>query len=90
MNKDGFVYITADDIRKFNGRVDLILFVDGTLVDYTLTFTPSNQWQSAYVAWTGPLTAGSHTVVIQSPTPNVWGCGFVGSTWGAINTMILE
>ena len=87
MNKDGFVYISGDNIRFFNGRADLTLSVDGLGVHHSSTFTSSTQWEGAHVAWSGPLTAGSHTISIQSPTPNVWGCG---SAWGAINTIILE
>ena len=88
MNENGFVYITSDIVRSFNGRADLRLFVDGIVVDYGITYTPNSNWVDAHVAWSGSLSAGSHTVNIQSQNaPNAWGCG---SLWGAINTIILE
>ena len=88
MNNDGFVYITSDMIRLFNGRADLSLFVDGVLNDRALTFTPVKAWDDAHVGWAGPLSAGSHTVVVQSPNvADAWGCT---SIWGAINTIIFE
>jgi len=87
MNNDGFVYVTGDDVRNFNGRADLVLVVDGSTVHKTITFTSSLQWEGGHVAWSGPLTAGSHTVTISSPIPDVWGCR---DLFGAINTIILE
>ena len=88
MNKDGFVYITSDMIRKFNGRADLNLFIDGVWSDRAISLSTVFNWNDAHLGWTGPLSAGTHTVVVQSPnTVNAWGCG---SLWGAINTMILE
>jgi hypothetical protein len=82
-----YVYITADIIRRASGRVDLQLYVDGTLLDRTLTYTSSTQWEDAHVVWTGTLVAGAHTVSLRSPTANVWGCG---SGWGAIDTIIFD
>ncbi len=80
-------YISADMIRSATTRVDLGLYIDGTVVDWALTYTPSVQWADAQVVWTGTLAAGSHTISLRSPTANVWGCG---SSWGGIRTILFE
>jgi len=81
------VQISASMIRQAAGRVDLLLFVDGTQVDQSLTYQATVQWEDAHVRWSGTLAAGAHTVSLRSPTANVWGCGAV---WGSIDTIIFE
>ena len=61
-------------IRKTINRADLHLFVDKDLKDRSLTHTASNQWDDAAVFWVGTVTWGTHSVWLQSPQANVWGC----------------
>jgi len=88
MNNNGFVYVTADIIRLFQGSSNLKLVVDGIQRDLGTSYTSIEIWEDVHVAWTGPLSAGTHTISIQNPNvANVWGCG---PAWGAINTIIVE
>jgi len=87
MASNGFVYVTGDIIRHTIRRADLHLHIDGNLIDRTLTYTSSPQWEDAHVVWTGPLPAGTHLVELKSPSRGVWGCG---SAWGSIDTIIIE
>ncbi|HIM81818.1 MAG TPA: hypothetical protein EYM54_17145 [Dehalococcoidia bacterium] len=81
------VSITADIIRQDSGRRDLYLYVDGGLVDRTLTYSPDTQWIDAHEVWSGILSNGSHTVTIKSPDSVRFGCG---AEWGAIETIIFD
>ncbi len=82
------MYISSDIVRKFVGRADLTLFVDGIIVERGLTFTSNKSWEGGHVTWSGPLSSGTHTVWLTSPNAvNAWGCG---SLWGAIDTIIFE
>ena len=86
------VSITADNIRHDFDRRDLNLYVDGGLVDRTLTYSPGinsgdNKWIDAHVAWSGILSNGSHTITIMSPNSSRFGCG---PEWGAIDTIIFD
>jgi hypothetical protein len=81
------VYINAGIIRSGSGRHDLVLIVDGSQRDQTLTYTSSSQWEDAHVQWVGTLGAGNHTVSLRGNTSNVWGCG---TSWGSISTIIFE
>jgi len=87
------VYISANLIRYFNGRADLILYVDGVIRDRALTYSPTLQWVDAQVQWVGILNAGNHTVALQSPQANCWGCPGSPATdngWGSMNSIIFE
>ena len=89
LERDGHVAIRGDIIRKYSGRADLQLRVDGAVKDTTLTYSPSEQWVEAHVNWSGDLDAGDHTIDLF-PTragQNTWGCG---GGWGAIDTVITE
>ena len=68
------VTATGHMIRKYRGRADLQLMLDGTKVDDTLTFTSSSQWADAAVYWSGMISVGTHTFWLQSNKPNIWGC----------------
>ncbi len=87
LTKPGHVVIRADSTRYFNGRADLALYLDDVRVNQTLTYTSSRQWEEANVSWSGPLSAGTHTVDLRSPQADTWGCG---ETWGAIETTIYQ
>jgi hypothetical protein len=90
MAKNGEVQITSSIIRSGTNRHDLHLLVDGVIVDQTLTYTPAgsgNQWEDAHVHWSGSLTAGAHTVIVQGTTANSWGCG---TGWGSIDTVVFD
>lgn len=45
-------------IRSHAGRADLLLSVDGTIVDRSLTFTSSLQWEDAQVFFIGEIEPG--------------------------------
>ncbi|PCJ78381.1 MAG: hypothetical protein COA57_16160, partial [Flavobacteriales bacterium] len=79
--------ITATMIRSASGRVDLQLFVNGVNRNTAITYTPTSQWVSANVQWTGNVAAGSHTISLRSPTANVWGCGAI---YSSIDTTVIE
>ena len=85
LDRSASVHITANMVRHAEGRADLLLFLDGVLVDQTITYTNTMQWQGAIVQWVGVLSTGSHNVSLRSPEANVWGCL---ANWGAINTII--
>lgn len=69
------------------GRVDLNLYVDGTLVQSVATNTAANDWVTGIVQWSGALAAGAHTVELRSQVGSTWGCG---ANWGAIDTIVLK
>ena len=87
LNSTASVSIKSAIIRNASGRHDLFLYVDGSLVDRHLNYTSSGQWEDAYVQWVGTLSAGNHTISIQSPSASVYGCG---PDWGSIQTIIFE
>ena len=80
------IVATGHLIRNAAGRQDLHLMVDGSLVDRTLTYSSSGQWEDASVHWTGPVAGGEHTVHLQSPQANVWGCQ---DQWGDLDVLVL-
>ena len=81
------VYVTVGIIRKTNGRADPYMYLDGTLIDLALTNTSSSQWEDANLVWSGILSGGSHTLTVDSPSADVWGCGV---TRGSMDIVIFE
>jgi hypothetical protein len=81
------VMISGHIARSAAGRVDLMLYVDGTAVQYTATNTATTDWTTGLVQWAGALTAGAHTVELRSTAGTGWGCG---PLWGAIDTIVLK
>ena len=78
--------MTGNIIRRATGRQDLHLIIDGSLMDRTLTFSSSVQWEDAVVHWVGEVDRGGHTVSLSSPQANVWGCQ---DQWGDLNILVL-
>ena len=87
MGQDGSAFIAANVIRHYNGRADLHLRIDGVMKRQVLTYSPSAQWESAVVTWSGVLSAGTHEITVTSPQANVWGCG---AEWGSLDIMAVE
>ncbi len=87
LTRAAVVFIHGSIIVQTSPRADLQLVVDGTEVDRCLSYTPSVQWEDEHVFWSGVLAAGSHTVWMQSPQANVWGCG---GGWGSLDVLIFE
>lgn len=101
-NTDLFVqtFTTTDvaSIRVFGsiiacaaGRNDLILIVDGTEVDRTLS-SPNGAGGDCWVgmqveAVLNDIAAGNHKVSMRGTVANIYGCQ---ETWGHISTMIFE
>ena len=54
---DSLLIVTGHMIRNAAGRQDLHLMVDGSLVDRTLTYASSGQWEDAAVYWSGAVEA---------------------------------
>jgi hypothetical protein len=81
------VMISGHIARLATGRVDLMLYVDGSAVQYTATNTSTNDWLTGVVTWSGTLAAGAHTVELRSGVGTTWGCG---PLWGAIDTIVLK
>jgi hypothetical protein len=69
-------------IRNAGGRRDLHLVVDGKLKDRTLTYSSSRQWEDATVFWSGALGKGKHSIYLNSPQANTWGCQ---DQWGDLD-----
>lgn len=84
---DSVIWIVGHIIRRFRGRADLHLIVDGHLVDLTISYSGVDDWTDARVYWTGNIGRGTHTATLQSPTGNVWGCG---SDWGDLDAFWLS
>lgn len=58
--KEGVVVVVVGHIIRFaTGRADLHLTIDGTLVDRSLTFTSSKQWEDAQVFYIGEVEPGT-------------------------------
>ena len=87
LDEPAMVMISAQMSRSGTGRHDLSLYVDGTEVKVAITYTPTLQWMSGVVQWSGPLTAGPHTVELRSAPASTWGCG---PTHGAIDTIVFK
>jgi hypothetical protein len=85
--RDGDVVIQGDIIGRGVNRHDLLLYVDGDMVDQTLTYSYGTAWVDAHVGWTGTLTAGTHDIWVQGPSANMWGCG---PSWGSIDVTIFD
>jgi hypothetical protein len=80
------IIVTGNTIRNSGGREDLKLFVDGSQVDQTLTYSSSAQWEDAVVQWVGAVDEGAHDVWLAGVGENVWGCG---GSWGDLNILVL-
>jgi len=76
------VMATGHLIRQAPGRRDLHLMVDGKLRDRTLTYSSSRQWEDATVFWSGTLGKGKHSLYLNSPQANTWGCQ---DSWGDLD-----
>lgn len=84
--KTSVVLVHGNLIRNAKGRADLHLLIDGHRRDITLTYSSSRQWNDATVFHQGVLRHGKHSVWLQSPTPNVWGCQ---QEWGGLDIVVL-
>ena len=61
-------------IRKRAGSADLELFVDGVRKDIGRAYTRWSAFEDTSVYWVGVVGVGKHSVHLQSPQANVWGC----------------
>jgi uncharacterized protein YdeI (BOF family) len=86
---DSVVMVHASLIRLAKGRADLFMYVDGRQSDKTSTYTSSKSWDDATVYWQGLLKRGTHTVWVQSPIANVWGCQWPNEMWGNLNVLVV-
>ena len=73
-------------IRHQHGIARLDLFVDSRRRDSARSMSESTQWVDTSVFWAGRVDAGSHSVWLQSPTANAWGCA---SEWGDLDVLVL-
>ena len=87
LTRPSMVQVKAHNIRYANARADLYLHDGNTVLNQTLTYTSSAQWEAAHLSWSGWMAAGSHTVYARSPRANVWGCG---EGLGALEVIIFE
>ena len=62
-------------IRKWKGRADLYLYVDKARKDLAITYSSYHTvWLDGAVFWMGKVSAGRHSVHLQSNLANAWGC----------------
>ena len=62
-------------IRKWKGRADLYLYVDKARKDKAITYSSYHTvWLDGAVFWMGKVSAGRHSVHLQSNRANAWGC----------------
>lgn len=78
---------SAHIARLGTGRVDLNLYLDGTLIQSAATNTATSDWVTGIVQWSGAVAAGVHTFELRSLAGSTWGCG---ANWGAIDTIVLK
>ena len=89
LKTDSVVMVHGSMIRLKKGRADLYLYVDGQRRDITLTYTGSKQWDDGTVYWHGLLRRGTHTIWMQSPVANVWGCQWPDEMWGNLDVLVI-
>merc|ERR1719291_1474571 len=73
-------------IRRYSGRADLHLRRNNAIIDRSLTYTKTTQWQDASVYWVGSIAKGSHTFSITGNRANAFGCG---SNWGDLDIIVI-
>merc|ERR1711934_325633 len=86
VSEASYVVATGHMIRRYSGRADLHLRLNNKIIDYSLTYTKTTQWQDANVYWVGSINKGSHTFSITGNRANAFGCG---SNWGDLDIIIL-
>merc|ERR1712032_928914 len=86
VSEASYVVATGHMIRRYSGRADLHLRLNNKIIDYSLTYTKTTQWQDANVYWVGSIAKGSHTFSITGNRANAFGCG---SNWGDLDIIIL-
>ncbi len=82
------VQVNAQLPSQANGRRDLQLYVDGTVVMNSIaeTYAGGVEWATSHLSWGGTLPAGAHTLALRSPAAVGFGCG---PTWGNLTTLVI-
>ena len=86
VSEKSVVMVTGHQIVLYAGRTDLYLKKGSETLDYTLTYTPSRQWEDAWLYWIGELSAGKHTFSISGNRANALGCG---DGWGDLDIVVV-
>merc|ERR1719182_1283532 len=86
VSEASYVVATGHMIRRYSGRADLHLRLNNKIIDYSLTYTKTTQWQEANVYWVGSIAKGSHTFSITGNRANAFGCG---SNWGDLDIIVI-
>jgi hypothetical protein len=86
VSEASYVVATGHMIRRYSGRADLHLRLNNKIIDYSLTYTKTTQWQDASVYWVGSINKGSHTFSITGNRANAFGCG---SNWGDLDIIVI-
>jgi len=73
-------------IRNYQGRADLQLYINGARKDQTMTYTRHKTWDDASVSFSGMMKNGTHSIWMQSPIKDTWGCG---PDWGDLDVVVL-
>ena len=74
VNISTMIMVTGHMAGLKEGRANLELYIDGYKEALSVTDTASRQWEDAKVFWLGWLDVGPHTIWLQSPQENTWGC----------------
>jgi hypothetical protein len=82
----GHVFVAGSIIGHSGGRSDLHLMIDGAHVRSSLG-GGTGQWEGQDIFYAAPLSAGAHTIAIQSPHQGAFGCG---ASWGSLNILMSE
>merc|ERR1739848_116733 len=86
VSEASYVVATGHMIRRYSGRADLHLRLNNKIIDRSLTYTKTTQWQDASVYWVGSINKGSHTFSITGNRANAFGCG---GNWGDLDVIII-
>jgi len=86
VSEASYVVATGHMIRRYSGRADIHLRLNNKIVDYSLTYTKTTQWQDASVYWVGSINKGSHTFSVTGNRANAFGCG---SNWGDLDIIVI-
>jgi len=83
LEREMVIWISSKMISETSGRSDLLLTVDGAVVDKGTTFRAVNTWKTMSVTWVGILAAGKHTIAVSGIEMNkgTYGCG---AQWGEL------
>lgn len=83
-NSDATALITLGAIHRGSGNSQIRMLIDGSVADY-LFHNEAGTWNNSTLTWVGELTAGEHSVTVQTET----GVG-ICSGYGGMNILLFE